>query len=595
MRVVSRIKLASAILAATATATSAALGEPKLGAYSDYERETVTAALLQVAGQVDDEPEGKVIEAVDVQVLDVIEERDPAPAILNVLHCSTRRRIVERELLFGAGEPYERELVLETERNLRALRQHSLVTIVPLRGTRGDRVRVLVIAKDVWSLRLNSDYRIKGGALEYLLLQPAEENLFGTHQRVAAQFVFKPDTISFGARYTEPRLGGSRLLLAAEANAIVNQATGDAEGTFGFFQYGVPLYSTRQRWAWGAVVTWRKEVSRRLVGTTLDAFEVDVDGKKVLVPFVYGSEAIAGRASVTRSFGTRFKHDVQLGVEVDRRYFDTHDIKGIEPRAVAEFTREEVPRAVTRNGPYAQYHFYATRFARLHDVETLGLEETFIAGPELYARIDPVAEAFGSTRDLLGAQGSFAATAVFSDALVRGLVAGTVEARPDGGEVFDSAVQAGLRAVSPRVVVGRLTYDATVGLRPDNLENAQVTLGGEGRLRGYPSGAFRGANFIASNLEFRSRAFSLGTVQLGGALFYDVGDAFDAGSPIVPKQGAGFGLRLLFPQLGRALMRFDWGFPLTRGFAGATAFDGLVITFQQAYLMPSLAAAGIVR
>jgi hypothetical protein len=54
------------------------------------------------------------------------------------------------------------------------------------------------------------------------------------------------------------------------------------------------------------------------------------------------------------------------------------------------------------------------------------------------------------------------------------------------------------------------------------------------------------------------------------------------------KQSAGFGIRLLFPQLDRVVMRADWGFPLTRGYQEPDSFPGdIVVTFRQAFPMPS--------
>jgi hypothetical protein len=52
---------------------------------------------------------------------------------------------------------------------------------------------------------------------------------------------------------------------------------------------------------------------------------------------------------------------------------------------------------------------------------------------------------------------------------------------------------------------------------------------------------------------------------VGGALFFDAGDAFDDGTRIQPKSSAGFGVRTLFPQLDRHVFRFDVAFPLVRG------------------------------
>ena len=36
---------------------------------------------------------------------------------------------------------------------------------------------MLVVTRDVWSLRLNSDFRFEGGRLRWLRLEPSENNL----------------------------------------------------------------------------------------------------------------------------------------------------------------------------------------------------------------------------------------------------------------------------------------------------------------------------------------------------------------------------------------------------------------------------------
>src|SRR5215472_19116122 len=67
--------------------------------YSPYEIETIALALDSVHGHLDPNPEGKMVERVDVVPLEVIERRDPAPRFLNVLHVTTQKDVVRRELL----------------------------------------------------------------------------------------------------------------------------------------------------------------------------------------------------------------------------------------------------------------------------------------------------------------------------------------------------------------------------------------------------------------------------------------------------------------------------------------------------------------
>jgi hypothetical protein len=76
----------------------------------------------------------------------------------------------------------------------------------------------------------------------------------------------------------------------------------------------------------------------------------------------------------------------------------------------------------------------------------------------------------------------------------------------------------------------------------------------------------------------------LSAIQLGFTLFADVGDAFDDWKAMQLKQSAGFGFRLVFPQLQRSVMRLDLGFPLTQGVLPASqSHVDLVVTFGQAF------------
>jgi hypothetical protein len=298
---------------------------------------------------------------------------------------------------------------------------------------------------------------------------------------------------------------------------------------------------------------------------------------------------------VTRSFGRDVKQDVVLGVAADRRSYTTPDLSGYDPAVVGLFVDRRVPLSDTRNGPFALYHVYTNRYTHMLDVETLGLQESFRLGPDAYARFYPVAEFLGSKRNLLGFSGSASYTQRLPDALARIYAAGGMEVKPSDGAIFNASLQGGLRLVSPRFFIGRMIYDGTFHLRLANSQKSVSTLGGDGRLRGYLSGVILGQSFFSSNVEFRSRSVQLWTFQLGGALFYDVGDAFDSLATFRPKQGLGFGLRLGFPQLERSVMRIDWGFPLTKGVPRKNIADGLIVTFHQAFGMPQASATGVSR
>jgi hypothetical protein len=593
---------------------------PAEEAYSPYEQETLELVLAERGGTVEQAAEGKIIEAVDIVVLDVIEDRDPLlPNFLNAFHTNSRREVIRGRMLLKQGRRYEAALASETERNLRGLRQVSLVIIAPLKGSAPDRVRLLVVVKDTWSLRLNNDFVFKKGQLEFLLLQLAEENVAGTHRKVLGNFTYQPDTLSFGLRGEDPRIDYQRYFAAIDGSVIVNHGSGEVEGSGGTMLFGEQRETVRQSWSWGAQIDWLSETSRDFSGVSQNCFRgIDAsDGFRfaacdpvgvqtgVEIPVVYDTEFLAGAYAITRSFGIFVNHDVTVGAQASRSVFRAEPVSAqldfappptledYDLALASEYRNTVLPRSDTRIGPYLQYRLHLNDYHSMLNLESLGLQENFRLGPEFYVRFTPVTEALASTRDVMVFHSSLAYTAPLGTGMLRAYTAGKIEAEIDPDRLSDVRVQTGLRAATPRFKVGRLIYDAAVVHRPRNFLNATSSLGGSGRLRGYPSGFFVGKDLIASNLEFRSRPLQLGTFQFSGVLFYDVGDAFEGFDELQPKQGAGFGLRALMPQIGRNVLRIDWGFPLTSSVPRGSIFEGLLVTFHQAFDTARISATSV--
>ena len=151
-------------------------------------------------------------------------------------------------------------------------------------------------------------------------------------------------------------------------------------------------------------------------------------------------------------------------------------------------------------------------------------------------------------------------------------------------EETDASLSLGLRFTSPRLLLGRFVYDARVFEHYRNYRNSRVYLGGTNRLRGYQNAAEDGFHYIVSNLEFRSRPLDIFTVQLGGVLFYDVGDAFYRHSDIEFRHGIGAGIRFLAPQIDRDVFRVDVGFPVPFNAPGGQMT--VIATFGQAFGLP---------
>ena len=134
--------VSSSSLPAAASEPEASVQRQEYQGYSALEKSIIEQALSRAGLSWESAPEGKLIEDVRIVSLDVFDERDPVPDFVNVLHATTSEHVIRRELLFQEGEPYRSAFVNETARNMRGLQQLSVVLLVPVQGSRPDRVRV---------------------------------------------------------------------------------------------------------------------------------------------------------------------------------------------------------------------------------------------------------------------------------------------------------------------------------------------------------------------------------------------------------------------------------------------------------------------
>jgi hypothetical protein len=560
------------------------------GRYSPYEEESIAAVARERGTEIDPAPEGKRIEAVDIVTLEVFEARDPAPRVFNEAHVTTREYVIRRELLLEEGDVYRKVLADETARNLRIVPQLSLVVVVALKGSSPERVRLAVITKDVWSLRLSWDLAFTVGGIERLTIQPTETNLLGRHQVVAGRFNLLPESYSAGARYFERRLFGSRIQLTMDANLSMNRRKEQPEGSFGELTLRLPLWSTRTPWAWAAGVEWNNIVARRYVNAALANYQARLENpdgttRTENVPFQYRTDAVRASAGATRSFGWALKNDLSATFAANRVEYRPYDTGPASPEAVEQFRVRRMPRSDTRVFPMLQWCTYTTNFLRVLDAETLSLQEDFRLGHDLLVRFYPVSEALGSSRTFYGVFVGAQYTIPLGDGYARVGFESTTEAQAD--RLSDAAFEMDIRLVTPRLGFGRLVFDARLLDRYRNFLNRQSFLGGDTRLRGYPSSYLVGANVVAHTLEFRTRPVSLASVQVGGAIFYDSGDAFDRWSERQMKHSVGAGARVLFPQLDRSVFRLDFGFPVGLRPAGVPPMS-FYFAFEQAFGVPTL-------
>jgi len=587
---------------ARAQTTAAPPGATQANTYSAYERGAVAVALKNYRATPDPSPEGKLLEGIDIVTLDVFEPRDPVPNVFDIFHTTSKRYVIAREVLLTAGERYQQSLVDDSVRNLRGLPQLSLVLAIPTKGSAPDRVRLLVITKDVWSLRPNWDFQLANGGIFMLSAQPAETNVAGTQTIANLNFILNPAQVILGAEYTNYRVDGTRIEIQPNANIVWSRTTGSPEGSYGGLVTGQPLFSPRAEWAWDASVSWTNFIYHRFDNAET-AYYTD-PATKVSIPYAFLGQLYNAQVTLTRSFGWSTKHDLTLGMSAARSDYSTvgsdlldagggllNPSPAATERTLDDFRAAAIPVSNERVGPFVQYHTYAKSYVHLLDFETLGLQEDFRLGHEAFVNVYPVTRALGSSSDFLGVDASLLYTWKMGDGLARVAAESITEA--ESTSLPNASIQPSVHVVSPTALVGRFVFDAQLLYRYRNELNQVSFLGGDTRLRGYPTEQFAGKDMVNMNLEFRTRSIDVLTAQLGLVGFYDAGDAFNGFSQLHPYDSVGVGGRILFPQLDRLVFRVDVGFPVgdgarIPGMPPASVF----IALSQAFGVPTIGPGG---
>ncbi|GEM_PF-259304 len=549
---------------------------------SDLEKSLIAEALDELSLEEERNPHGKMVESIEIYVFKVFDDRDPVPQFVNALHIKTRSWVIRQEVLQRVGAPWDQGRVQETERNLRGLRQLSVANAVAVHGSTPDKVRLLIITKDVWSLRLNSDWAYGSSGLESLLLNPTEENLGGIRASLGLLFLLERDRYTGGVAFSYPRMFGTRISVGLSGGVIKNRASNETEGGYGTFSFYRPLYSRHSKWGYGTSAQVSFSTVRNYSGRFIEPiFVLGADGKREAVPNIYESERIYANYSGVRSWGIDEKLNLSFGIDLDHRRYRSPVNSNITPEARAAFEESALPVSDKRMSPYLRLNSFPSRFHRSLDIESLGLQEDFRIGQGLSASVFTASRSLGSSRDLVGSVVSGALTLPLGSGLARlGGSNRIVLAEQGKHEAF---VSSSGRLVSPRTTIGRLHIDAYFGYRyQDYLNIAPFRLGGDNRLRGYATGALVGKNLMVANTEFRTRGVDILSAQVGLATFYDVGAAADELSEFKFYQGVGLGGRILFPQAERIVLRLDVSYPLN----GRRIVPAFFFTFGQAFPMP---------
>jgi hypothetical protein len=540
-----------------------------------YEAEALAQALADLALEVEPTPAGKVLDRIWIMNLEVFGPRTSFLRWFNVFHRTTRWRQVEREVILRPGELWDQDKLQETERKLRDPLFSSLVVVVPVKSPHAGRVDLLVVTRDVWSLRFNSRFEIQEQTFTDLTLSISENNFFGARKQLALVFDMDQSDIFVGPLYVDKNIAGTRLQLRLYGGPLFSRETGELEGSQSSTTFQYPLWSLQERWAAGIGVTHFSGVVRDFIGTDLRLYD-DPDTDEVEeVPWRYQQRNVDIETSVTRSFGKRVLHRVSVGHDFHVQRPDVPEDFAFGDTVRDAFVRDVFPRSERTSSLFGRVNIFTADFVAYRDISTYDLSEDARLGPDATVTAGAALELLGSEANFLFASASSSYTQDWSgDGFARVLV--SANARLEDGDLIDNRVDVGAKVVTPRVRdLFRVVAQASASRLLAERQNRFLTAGGDNGLRGYRIRGFNGQARVLANVELRSMPVALWFARAGAVAFWDVGHAADTFGDLGFRHDLGAGVRWLLPQLSPLVYRLDWAIPLTgatRGFPGRVIF-----------------------
>ncbi len=569
-----------------------------LAGLTKLERQSVMRALDQRHLKVDPQPWGKVIERVEVFNDKVFAEGGSFIEFFNHFHVVTSEAAIRDELTIVKGEVWDQLRVDESARRLHDPLYSSVVAAIPAISDQTNQVVLLVVTRDIFSIRLNTNYTYQQGTLTNLTISLSDNNFFGTRNLVAAAMGMDEGSISFGPQFLDKNLAAEHIVVNAsggliftrqalpiipvtgpEAGMVLPPLAGDPtgiqdagrfhyEGSFSSINVSKPLWALASQWAWGLSFGHGFGVSRVFEGTNdgLGLFGyVDRNSAVTqIVPEEYEIHRINASATVQRQWGTVLKQQLSGGYTLGYQSPFFLPNFPADPMLRADFARDVMPPKQTDSAPYIEYSFFEPRYSTARNIQTYDLAEDLQYGANLDSSIQVGLTELGSTADFVRYTLSGGYSIPWGrDGFIHGGVSGSV--RRQGGTYIDNTASYGIRVQTPSTRYGRIILQQSLFTRWHDTQNAIESLGSDSGLRGYNVAEFLvtgSGRIFLGQIEARSAPIPIWVLRLGAVVFYDIGSVSNTLANSVVFDDIGGGIRFLVPQTSRLLFRFDFAFPL---------------------------------
>ena len=458
----------------------------------------------------------------------------------NALHIQTRASVIRRQLLFKPGERVSARLVEETERLMRSNRIFHDVSIVPV-GYRDGVVDIEVRTRDTWTLQPGVSASRAGGVNETSSIL-RDTNALGTGVLIGA------------SRFTDADRSGTEYKVSLPHafdgwTAIDYSHSQLSDGETRVASIVRPFYALDTRWAVGFSTSTDTRIDSQFS-----------NGAKV-AQFRHRQETAETFGGWSAGLVNHWTHRYSVGFSYLK---DTYKD---EPGLTAPVP---FPLDQTLAAPFLRYEVAHDDYEKVKNRDLIERPEYFAMGTQSSIQLGRSLTGLGSTQNLW----LYSATASDGFRL------------PSNQVLLGSASvsgQAGYAPLDRQMTSGSIRFyghpDSRtltfVSLSGDTVKDpnlaAQLVLGGDTGLRGYPRNYQTGDRRVLLNVEERVYTdwYPFRLIRVGAAAFYDRGRAWGGPGESPSSAGwlsnVGFGLRFLSTRSAFGnVLHVDFAFPLNR-------------------------------
>ncbi|MDB4986542.1 MAG: hypothetical protein JWN04_1720 [Myxococcaceae bacterium] len=471
---------------------------------------------------------------------------------------TTKEQVVRRELLFAEDGPYHEARIEESMRNLRGMGIFALVRIVAVKTADPNAVGVVVHTRDLWSLRLETDFKAST-IFDTGSLVATERNFLGRNKALSVEFDYLPRNYTLSQSFVARRVWGSTVQFGETAGIIFNNRTRNSEGSIWGATLGEPFYNLKQRFSWASQFTYVDGIVRNLEQRNYVQVPRRLPSDEgPTANYVYRRQRGTGSIFGYLRFGEFFKQTWGAGWDYRSLRARANGETMLVPALSEYFAQNVLPRQRTEVGPAIHYDILMPEFVRFQNLATFGQTENVRVGPHATFTSRLPLRAFGSNTNSYVFSSNVGYVLAPGGFLLETRVSG--QARYEKQRSVDQRLDALVRGATP-VLFGLFRFVSRVTWTARRYDTARtfVGLGASDGLRGYTSNRINGtgASSLLANFELRTVPIAWQAVQVGGVLFYDTGTVYDALNELRMHHAVGIGLRVLFPQLNRTPFSLD--------------------------------------